>query len=61
MSVEFDCTSSIFDSLPTVSLEPSIDIDKFNDPEEFFVAFEKAESKFSAPFRLSFLLGNLIC
>ncbi|MBA0724484.1 hypothetical protein Golax_021173, partial [Gossypium laxum] len=41
---EFDCTSSIFDSLPTVSLEPSIDIDKFNDPEEFFVAFEKAEN-----------------
>ncbi|MBA0695749.1 hypothetical protein Goari_002352, partial [Gossypium aridum] len=31
-------------SLPTVSLEPSIDIDKFNDPEEFFVAFEKAEN-----------------
>ncbi|TYH48681.1 hypothetical protein ES332_D10G083700v1 [Gossypium tomentosum] len=31
-------------SLPTVTLEPSIDIDKFNDPEEFFVAFEKAEN-----------------
>ncbi|XP_012456714.1 centromere protein C isoform X1 [Gossypium raimondii] len=31
-------------SLPTVSLEPSIDIDKFKDPEEFFVAFEKAEN-----------------
>ncbi|KAA3479373.1 Mannose-1-phosphate guanyltransferase [Gossypium australe] len=42
--LEFDCTSSIFDSLPTKSLEPSIDIDNFNDPEEFFVAFEKAEN-----------------
>lgn len=30
-------------SQPTVSLEPSLDIDKLNDPEEFFMAFERIE------------------
>ncbi|KAH1090985.1 hypothetical protein J1N35_018242 [Gossypium stocksii] len=30
-------------SQPTVSLEPSMDIDKLYDPEEFFMAFERIE------------------
>ncbi|KAL1081982.1 hypothetical protein V6Z11_D09G103000 [Gossypium hirsutum] len=30
-------------SQPTVSLEPSLDIDKLNDPEEFFMAFDRIE------------------
>ena len=32
-------------SKPSVTLEPSWDIDRLQDPEEFFSAFEKAESK----------------
>ncbi|XP_039026114.1 centromere protein C-like [Hibiscus syriacus] len=31
-------------SQPTVKWEPSLDIDKLEDPEEFFVAFERAEN-----------------
>ncbi|KAK8595061.1 hypothetical protein V6N13_015970 [Hibiscus sabdariffa] len=31
-------------SQPTVNLEPSLDMDKLTDPEEFFVAFERAEN-----------------
>ncbi|XVF25036.1 hypothetical protein REPUB_Repub13aG0179300 [Reevesia pubescens] len=31
-------------SQPNVSLGPSLDIDKLNDPEEFFMAFERAEN-----------------
>ncbi|KAF5739130.1 hypothetical protein HS088_TW12G00330 [Tripterygium wilfordii] len=31
-------------SQPTVSLEPSLDIDKLEDPEEFFLAFERLEN-----------------
>ncbi|GMI78060.1 hypothetical protein HRI_001475300 [Hibiscus trionum] len=31
-------------SQPTVNLEPSLDIDKLPDPEDFFVAFERAEN-----------------
>ncbi|KAF5741701.1 hypothetical protein HS088_TW10G00705 [Tripterygium wilfordii] len=31
-------------SQPTVSLEPSLDIDKLKDPEEFFLAFERLEN-----------------
>ncbi|OMO66825.1 hypothetical protein COLO4_30332 [Corchorus olitorius] len=31
-------------SQPTVSLEPSLDIDKLKDPEEFFMAYERAEN-----------------
>ncbi|XVE52131.1 hypothetical protein DITRI_Ditri02bG0097500 [Diplodiscus trichospermus] len=31
-------------SQPTVSLEPSLDIDKLKDPEEFFMAFERVEN-----------------
>lgn len=61
--VEFNFTSLIFHSQPTVSLGLSLDIDKLKDPEEFFTAFERAESKFAArllSFSL-FLLGNLIC
>lgn len=38
---------SPFDSQPTVKLEPSFDIDKLKDPEEFFMAYEKIESKFA--------------
>lgn len=33
------------DSQPIVSLEPSLDIGKLKDPEEFFLAYEKFESK----------------
>ena len=57
--VEFNFTSLIFYSQPTVSLEPSLDIDKLKDPEEFFMAFERVESKFAA--RLLFFLEYLIC
>ncbi|KAK1576974.1 hypothetical protein Q3G72_017999 [Acer saccharum] len=31
-------------SQPTVSLEPTLDMDKLKDPEEFFLAFEKLEN-----------------
>ncbi|KAE8705129.1 Centromere protein C, putative isoform 2 [Hibiscus syriacus] len=31
-------------SQPTVNLEPSLDMDKLTDPEEFFLAFERAEN-----------------
>ncbi|XP_039033639.1 centromere protein C-like [Hibiscus syriacus] len=31
-------------SQPAVNLEPSLDMDKLTDPEEFFVAFERAEN-----------------
>lgn len=36
---------SPMNSQPTVDLEP-LDLDKLKDPEEFFLAFEKHESKF---------------
>lgn len=33
-----------------MNLETSLDIDKLKDPEDFFLAFEKLESKFTASF-----------
>lgn len=44
-------------SQPAVSLEPTLDIKKLKDPEEFFMAYERHESKFA--FLLS-LLNNLL-
>lgn len=40
-----------------MSLEPTLDIKKLKDPEEFFMAYERHESKFA--FLLS-LLNNLL-
>lgn len=60
----------ISNSQPPAALEANLDIDQLQDPEEFFSAFEKLESKeFSFPsyMKVTFIPGyspiliNLIC
>lgn len=48
-------------SQPAVSLEPTLDIKKLKDPEEFFMAYEKHESKFSFLFSYCEYLLQIFC